>query len=348
MATTCAGRTDAGVHALEQVVHFDTDLDRAPQLGARHERLPARFDPCAGPSCTRWRPSRGQEFHARYSARSRTYHYVLYNHPCRSALLAGPRRLGVPPARRRAHARSGAPPDRHCTIFPAPSAPQLPGENAGQAHARNRHRAARRHDRVHRARQRLPAPHGAQPGRLADLRGPGPPGAGWMAEVLAARDRDAAAPTFMPDGLYLAKIDYDPKWGCRWRRHAAPLPCLLRFQSCTAPASRSAASPAKKTCAPPSPRRRRARLRVLSEEPALRHAAALRRAGAALPPFVSAVALFVNASVDEVGRCRVAPVALLQFHGDETAPSAPPSPPRANAPSCAPTGETGHERPPIC
>jgi tRNA pseudouridine38-40 synthase len=34
--------------------------------------------------------------------------------------------------------------------------------------------------------------------------------------------RDAAAPTFMPDGLYLAKIDYDPKWGCRrrsWRCH---------------------------------------------------------------------------------------------------------------------------------
>jgi tRNA pseudouridine38-40 synthase len=35
----------------------------------------------------------------------------------------------------------------------------------------------------------------------------------WMAAVLDARSRDAAAPTFMPDGLYLATIDYDPKWG---------------------------------------------------------------------------------------------------------------------------------------
>jgi tRNA pseudouridine38-40 synthase len=35
----------------------------------------------------------------------------------------------------------------------------------------------------------------------------------WLGEVLASRNRDMAAPTFMPDGLYLAKIDYDPKWG---------------------------------------------------------------------------------------------------------------------------------------
>ena len=35
----------------------------------------------------------------------------------------------------------------------------------------------------------------------------------WMAEVLESKDRSIAAPTFMPDGLYLAKIDYEPKWG---------------------------------------------------------------------------------------------------------------------------------------
>ena len=34
----------------------------------------------------------------------------------------------------------------------------------------------------------------------------------WMKEVLETRDRSIAAPTFMPDGLYLAKVDYDPKW----------------------------------------------------------------------------------------------------------------------------------------
>jgi tRNA pseudouridine38-40 synthase len=47
----------------------------------------------------------------------------------------------------------------------------------------------------------------------------------WMAEVLAARSRDAAAPTFMPDGLYLARIDYDAKWGLP-QEPAAPLPWL--------------------------------------------------------------------------------------------------------------------------
>jgi tRNA pseudouridine38-40 synthase len=36
---------------------------------------------------------------------------------------------------------------------------------------------------------------------------------GWVAEVLAARDRAKAAPTFAPEGLCLERIEYDPKWG---------------------------------------------------------------------------------------------------------------------------------------
>jgi tRNA pseudouridine38-40 synthase len=48
---------------------------------------------------------------------------------------------------------------------------------------------------------------------------------GWMAEVLSSRNRDCAAPTFMPDGLYLAKIDYDPKWGLP-QEAVSPLPWL--------------------------------------------------------------------------------------------------------------------------
>jgi len=37
--------------------------------------------------------------------------------------------------------------------------------------------------------------------------------AGWIAELLAGRNRELAAPTFSPDGLYLAKVDYDARWG---------------------------------------------------------------------------------------------------------------------------------------
>jgi tRNA pseudouridine38-40 synthase len=47
----------------------------------------------------------------------------------------------------------------------------------------------------------------------------------WMREVLEARSRDAAAPTFMPDGLYFAKIEYDPKWKLP-QEDSTPLPWL--------------------------------------------------------------------------------------------------------------------------
>ena len=88
LATTCAGRTDTGVHALEQVVHFDTELERDMQSWIRgvNTFLPDSI-------AVRWAAPIAHdpehEFHARFSARARTYHYVLYNHPVRSPLLAG-------------------------------------------------------------------------------------------------------------------------------------------------------------------------------------------------------------------------------------------------------------------
>ena len=88
LATTCAGRTDTGVHALEQVVHFDTDLERGMQSWVRgvNAFLPDSI-------AVRWASELPvdpeHEFHARFSARARTYHYVLYNNPVRSPLLVG-------------------------------------------------------------------------------------------------------------------------------------------------------------------------------------------------------------------------------------------------------------------
>jgi len=46
-----------------------------------------------------------------------------------------------------------------------------------------------------------------------------------MHEVLESRSRDVAAPTFMPDGLYFAKIEYDPCWKLP-QEAVAPLPWL--------------------------------------------------------------------------------------------------------------------------
>ena len=52
--------------------------------------------------------------------------------------------------------------------------------------------------------------------------GKGRHGPEWVGEVLAGRDRAAAAPTFDPAGLYLAQIDYAPAWGLP-AAHAVPL-----------------------------------------------------------------------------------------------------------------------------
>lgn len=79
--TTCAGRTDAGVHASGQVAHFDTDVDRSDRswlLGA-NSNLP-------GDISVQWVRRVNDQFHARFSAISRSYRYVILNSPVRSAL----------------------------------------------------------------------------------------------------------------------------------------------------------------------------------------------------------------------------------------------------------------------
>jgi tRNA pseudouridine38-40 synthase len=84
VALTCAGRTDAGVHARAQVAHFDTSAIRTPRawlLGA-NTHLPRDIS-------LRWVRPVPEHFHARYSALSRTYRYVILNRTARSALAEG-------------------------------------------------------------------------------------------------------------------------------------------------------------------------------------------------------------------------------------------------------------------
>lgn len=79
----CAGRTDAGVHATCQVVHFDT-LSKRPNnawtLGI-NRYLPDSI-------AVKWVKSMNDEFHARFSATARRYRYVIYNHRLRNSILA--------------------------------------------------------------------------------------------------------------------------------------------------------------------------------------------------------------------------------------------------------------------
>ena len=80
---TCAGRTDAGVHACGQVAHFDTTVTR----GLRGWVLGANSELPRDASITWARPVPGH-FHARYSAEARTYRYLISNRLARPALLS--------------------------------------------------------------------------------------------------------------------------------------------------------------------------------------------------------------------------------------------------------------------
>ncbi len=81
IATTCAGRTDAGVHALFQVIHFDTEISRAPRSWTYgcNANLPNSISVV-------WAKIVSSSFHARFSAIERSYNYLIYNRSTRSAI----------------------------------------------------------------------------------------------------------------------------------------------------------------------------------------------------------------------------------------------------------------------
>lgn len=78
----CAGRTDAGVHATGQVIHFDTKAKRHTDawMYGTNTKLPSSI-------AVRWSRQVDYSFHARFKAISRRYRYVIFNHPVRPALL---------------------------------------------------------------------------------------------------------------------------------------------------------------------------------------------------------------------------------------------------------------------
>lgn len=82
LEVVCAGRTDAGVHARCQVVHFDTEAVRTPYALRQggNSRLPRGV-------AILWAQAVDPAFHARYAARARRYRYTILNRPVRPALL---------------------------------------------------------------------------------------------------------------------------------------------------------------------------------------------------------------------------------------------------------------------
>src|SRR5512145_3213330 len=84
ISVIAAGRTDTGVHAIEQVVHFDVQVDRPLSAWVRgvNALLPESVAVC-------WAHPVPDEFHARFSAHGRSYRYLLLNRPMRPAIQAG-------------------------------------------------------------------------------------------------------------------------------------------------------------------------------------------------------------------------------------------------------------------
>lgn len=82
ITVVCAGRTDTGVHATNQVIHFDSDKTRTIRswIHGANAFLPKDV-------CVKWAKEVPDTFHARYSALSRSYRYVIYNHSIRPALI---------------------------------------------------------------------------------------------------------------------------------------------------------------------------------------------------------------------------------------------------------------------
>jgi len=207
LRVTAAGRTDAGVHASMQVVHFDTGVSRPLTAWVRgvNSHLPPTVS-------VLWAKPVDPLFHARFSARGRRYRYVLFNHAVRPALLHGRagwchNPLNLESMRQAAQLLLGT---HDFSAFraaecqaksPVKQLTQLDIQREGQLIYFDLRADAFLHHMVRNI-----------VGCLLQV-GKGRAEPAWVGAVLRSRDRSQAAATFAADGLYLSGVEYDPHWG---------------------------------------------------------------------------------------------------------------------------------------
>lgn len=203
----CAGRTDAGVHGLMQVAHFDTPLDRAESSWVRgtNRYLPSDI-------AVQWARVVPVAFHARASAVARRYSYVVLESPVRPSIDA--HRVGwvFKPLDLAAMQAAAAHlvGEHDFSSFRAAQCQALSPVKTLQPIGISRHGAYWRFDFEgtaflhHMIRNIMGC-------LLAVGQGTRPPD--WLRQVLLARSREMAAPTFAPDGLYFLGPRYDSHWG---------------------------------------------------------------------------------------------------------------------------------------
>lgn len=204
---SCAGRTDTGVHATWQVIHFETDSDRPLKawVFGTNAHLPDTVS-------VNWALTVPDDFDARFSASARRYLYLIHNHPVRSALMADlvsrdHRPLDAGMMDRAAAALLG---EHDFTSFRAANC-------QSRTPMRNVH-----HARVHRRGELVVIDIAANAflhhmvrniaGVLQDI-GAGEKPVEWMAELIEKRDRTLAGVTAPPNGLYLVDVTYPDRFG---------------------------------------------------------------------------------------------------------------------------------------
>lgn len=203
---TCAGRTDAGVHATGQVVHFDTDAIRneSAWVGGSNALLPKSI-------VVRWAQTVDDTFHARFTAMSRRYCYVICNTPMHSAITAGRAAwyrhpLDVSAMQEGASLLLG---ERDFTSFRSSQC-----ESSTPMRCLTLAKVSRKEHFVFIELEANAFLHHMVRNVAGALFRVGagfhPPE--WVAEVLEARDRRQAAETAPSDGLYLVQVTYPLPW----------------------------------------------------------------------------------------------------------------------------------------
>ncbi|MRJ41108.1 MULTISPECIES: tRNA pseudouridine(38-40) synthase TruA [Idiomarina] len=199
---TCAGRTDAGVHATGQVVHFDCQFERAMPAWTMgvNSNLPATV-------AVRWAQPVADDFNARFSATGRRYRYIIANGRYRPGILGqGLSHYHQPLDVARMHdAAQGLLGEHDFSSFRAAQC---------QSHSPNR---CVTHIQVQRLGDFVVVDIAANAflhhmvrnivGTLLEV-GKGSQAVGWPAQVLARKDRTQAAATAKAEGLYLVQVDY--------------------------------------------------------------------------------------------------------------------------------------------
>jgi tRNA pseudouridine38-40 synthase len=201
-----AGRTDARVHASHQIIHFDSDADRPEFAWCRGAN---RF--LSKDVRLRWVQVVDNEFHARFSALSRSYRFIIYNDPIQSALYrnhATPESKSLDP-QKMAEAGKSLLGEHDFTSF-----------RAAGCQAQTPIRTIEYFDLMRKGpwiwfdvRANAFLQHMVRniAGSLIEI-GCGKREVNWMAEVLAQRDRKFAGATATSNGLYLVGVEYPKKF----------------------------------------------------------------------------------------------------------------------------------------